>query len=61
MKISEQTLKDMIRNISQVERKTFKARSTEITLPVSFSATKISELQRLWSTHVRGLGSIAKD
>jgi predicted nucleotidyltransferase component of viral defense system len=39
---------------------TFKHRNTEFTVPIEFDDTEISQLQNLWTNHLRGLGDIRK-
>ncbi|MBP8081994.1 MAG: nucleotidyl transferase AbiEii/AbiGii toxin family protein [Spirochaetes bacterium] len=41
--------------------KTFKTRDTSLILPIQFNEEEISFLQRLWSAHCRGLGSITTE
>jgi predicted nucleotidyltransferase component of viral defense system len=41
--------------------KTFKTRNTSLIVPIQFNKEEISFLQRLWSAHYRGLGSIATE
>lgn len=39
---------------------TFKHRNTKFVLPIGFDAEDISQLQNLWSNHLRGLGDVRK-
>jgi len=39
----------------------FKTRGTSLIVPIQFNEEEISFLQRLWSAHCRGLGSIATE
>ena len=46
--------------LSEKLQTTFEHRNTKFALPVQFDAEGVSQLQNLWSNHLRGLGDIRK-
>ena len=46
--------------LSEKLQATFKQRSTPFVIPIEFDLQEISQLQGLWSNHLRGLGDVRK-
>ena len=46
--------------LSEKLQATFKHRSTPFVIPIEFDLQEISQLQGLWSNHLRGLGDVRK-
>lgn len=54
--VREKNLLD-VKKLPKVVTATFEHRTTELKLPVQFAENEVASLQKLWTAHLRGLGS----